>query len=84
MPFPMAQVLAQLEVLVPFAMHVCQHPSTGPSQEGSGTVPPSDLPPSDVPPSASMGSSGQNVAPLARKHVSALSAHFPLMHAAPR
>lgn len=74
---------------MPFWMHVCQQPSTGPAQVGSGSAvppssawPPSGRPPSPPPPS--IGSPGQKLAPFARKHASALSAHRPSMHAAPR
>jgi hypothetical protein len=91
MPFPMAQVLAHVEVLVPLPMQVCQQPSMDPVQLGSGTTvtPPSEVAPSTrlpslVPPSSITGSPGQNDALLARKHESLLSAQTPSMHAAPR
>lgn len=86
----MEHELAQLDVLVPFVMQVCQQPSMGPVHVGSGSEgPPSDVElserePSRVPPSSVTGSPGQNEALFERKQVSALSAQTPSIHAAPR
>jgi hypothetical protein len=83
----MEHVLAHVEVLVLFAMQVCQQPSMFPLQEGSMVgIPesPEGAASKPTPASATMGSFGQKLCALARKQASALSVHTPSIQAAPR